>query len=143
VQVLAQEKAIEIPNSLGSSDDQVTKIFSDISQNDVHNDESLDLSTDIKPINFEKHRSVSKNAESIVNNQPFNEIPQPSQVEFIFVKVISLLIPNSICHTNFLKDFHIFTNKYFKNFQDEDNVFDEMLEQNLELRRDMFCEYDW
>jgi hypothetical protein len=66
------------------------------------------------------------------------------------MEVIGMLFQNSICSTNFLKEFQVLTTKSLKNFQDNDgpypdaeNMFDEMLKQKLELMRDMFWEYEW
>jgi hypothetical protein len=65
----------------------------------------------------------------------------------IIVKVTGVLTPNSNC---ILKEFHVFNTKSLKNFQNsvrlyqnEDNVFDEMLDQIFELRKNLFWKYDW
>jgi hypothetical protein len=59
------------------------------------------------------------------------------------------VIPNSICSTNFLREFCNFTAKFLKKFQhndktyhEEDYVFDKMLESKIVLMRDMFWDYE-
>jgi hypothetical protein len=61
-----------------------------------------------------------------------------------------VLIPNSICSTNFLKELCIFNTKSLKKFQlrvglyqDEESMFDEMLDRKLELSRNIFWKYEW
>ncbi|XP_062166293.1 uncharacterized protein LOC133872727 [Alnus glutinosa] len=71
-------------------------------------------------------------------------------VPLIVIKIISVLIPNSICSIKFLEEVCVLTTKSLTNLQDEEvpyqdekNMFDERLKRKWKPRGDMFWKYDW
>jgi hypothetical protein len=131
VQEPGQEEVNDVPiqkilNPFDDGYDQMATSFNDFSKNSVYNEEildpcleiesmefkkiypvsehydnDLDLSKEIKSMNFENPPLASKDADIIVPHQPFNEIPQPSQVkrsilESIRLEIEGVMFPISI-----------------------------------------------
>jgi hypothetical protein len=137
-----EKQSTTLPELLESISEQTVIHLGDPNPNGVLHEEGLVPTTEFESMKSQETLGVSD------QNQGQKEFR--NSLPLIVVKVIGVLIPNLNCSIKFLEETCVLTTLSLTQFQDDDvlyqdeeNVFDEMLKSKWKPRGDLFWKYNW